>query len=391
LTIEVLDKEEVVIVTDRGGSDPANPARFVQAALNPYADLSGSLLPRPLSSDYLTDAALSSTTKIILLGIDTLGEPQAGALARFLQRGGGAIWFLDGEQDAANLKAIADADGDGTPIPLRLAGWQDADHLPDGAQRIARGEFKSRFLRLFQGTRRQNLAPLRFYRFQQAISSDGDSVILEYADGTPAMVRLERGLGTLLLANFSLKESDSNLVRQRLFPAWMQELVKNVSISDAGENAYQVGDQVQVELWQDELRSRKFLSPSGSEVTTNRDLNGNRYFVSFRADEPGFYRLGDDSTESSPATKTSSLSFAVNADRTESDLRPIDPDLLPKRSRAADDPETEAERQAHFIAGADDYRELRSGQPIAHWFLLGLLALLLLEALLHPLIRRSNA
>jgi hypothetical protein len=390
LTIEVLDKEEVVIVTDRPGGDPSNPARFVQAALNPYADLSGSLLPRPLSSDYLTDAALSSTTKVILLGIDALGEPQAGALARFLQRGGGAIWFLDGEQDGANLKALAAAEGgsDSTPIPLQLAGWQGTDHLPDGAQRIARGEFKSRFLRLFQGTRRQNLAPLRFYRFQQAVSSDSDSVILEFADGTPAMIRLERGLGTLLLANFSLKENDSNLVRQRLFPAWMQELVKNVNISDAGENAYQVGDQVQVELWQDELRNRQFVSPSGSEVTTNRDLNGNRYFVSFRADEPGFYRLGEND---GAGAANKNLSFAVNADRNESDLRPIDPELLPRRADAADDPETEAERQAHFIEGADDYRELRSGQPVAHWFLLALLFLLLLEALLHPLIRRSNA
>ena len=388
LTIEVLDKEEVVIVTDRPGGDPANPARFVQAALNPYADLSGSLLPRPLSSDYLTDAALSSTTKMILLGVDALGETQAGALARFLQRGGGAIWFLDGEQDGANLKALATADGnsDSSPIPLQLAGWQGADHLPDGAQRIARGEFQSRFLRLFQGTRRQNLAPLRFYRFQQAVSSDSDSVILEYADGTPAMIRLERGLGTLLLVNFSLKENDSNLVRQRLFPAWMQELVKNVSISDAGENAYQVGDQVQVELWQDELRDRKFVAPSGGEVTTSRDLNGNRYFVSFRADEPGFYRLGNDTD-----TTNKNISFAVNADRNESDLRPIDPELLPRRADAADDPYTEAERQAHFIEGADDYRELRSGQPIAHWFLLALLVLFLVEALLHPLIRRSNA
>ena len=380
LTLEVLDKEEVVIVTDRGGGDPSNPARFVQAALNPYSDLSGSLLPRPLSSDYLSDAALSSTTKVILLGIDTLGETQAGALARFLQRGGGVIWFLDGELDAANLRAIAEADGEGNAIPLRLAGWQDADHLPDGAQRIARGEFKSRFLRLFQGTRRQNLAPLRFYRFQQAVSDDGDSVILEYADGTPALIRLERGLGTLLLANFSLKETDSNMVRQRLFPAWMQELVKNVSISDAGENAYQVGDQVQVELWQDELRERSFVAPSGANVTTNRDLNGNRYFVSFRAEEPGFYRLGADSSTAPAEVGKSNLSFAVNADRNESDLRPIDPDLLPKRSSAADDPDTEAERQAHFIAGAGDYRELRSGQPIAHWFLLALLALLLIEA-----------
>ena len=46
---------------------------------------------------------------------------------------------------------------------------------------------------------------------------------------TPAMASLNHGLGTMIFLNFSVSEFSSNLARQRIFPAWMQEIVKNLT------------------------------------------------------------------------------------------------------------------------------------------------------------------
>ena len=43
------------------------------------------------------------------------------------------------------------------------------------------------------------------------------------------MASLGHGLGTMLLVNFSVSEFSSNLARQKIFPAWIQEMVKAIS------------------------------------------------------------------------------------------------------------------------------------------------------------------
>jgi hypothetical protein len=62
-------------------------------------------------------------------------------------------------------------------------------------------------------------------------------------------------------------------------------------------------------------------------------------------------------------------------------LRPIDKSLLPT--------EFSDNHEAHFVAGSGDYEELAKGRPIFHWFILGALALLLLESAFQLLIRRT--
>lgn len=211
-----------------------------------------------------------------------------------------------------------------------------------------------------------------------------------------------------MLANFSLDETESNLARQRLFPAWMQELVKHLSLGSDREATHETGDEIHFVVWEDELRDSDLYAPSGEVVETQRELDGSRYYVSFRAREAGFYRLGGGGGPDS-RPQQGSLSFAINPSAVESDLRPIDASLLPDRAMSADptaagaadeagsessEESTAASRgpgAAHHLEGVRDYEELNSGRSIVHWFLLGLLALLLLEALLHPFFRRLGA
>jgi hypothetical protein len=56
-------------------------------------------------------------------------------------------------------------------MPIRLTEKIGSQHLPGGAMRVASGDFQSRFLRLFEGVRRQNLALLEFYDLYHAAAT----------------------------------------------------------------------------------------------------------------------------------------------------------------------------------------------------------------------------
>ena len=105
-----------------------------------------------------------------------------------------------------------------------------------------------------------------------------------------------------------------------------------------------------------------------------RELAGERCHVTFTPDQLGFYTMG------SPRLL---YAFGVNTSPDEADLRPIDKDVLPKEFAAG--------REAHFVAGSEDYDQIAKGRPIFHWFILGALGFLLLETGFQFLIRRKTA
>jgi len=176
-----------------------------------------------------------------------------------------------------------------------------------------------------------------------------------------------------LLLNFSAGEFSSNLARQRIFPAWMQDLVKALAASEPPPCAYIVGQPLQTEIWRAEMRD-DLVSPAGTAVNTKRELTGERCSLAFTPDQLGFYTLG------SPRP---AYAFAINAATDQSDLRQIDKSVLPA--------EFAGQHEAHLVAGGDDYDELARGHPAFHWFVLGALGFLLLESGFQFLIRRKTA
>jgi hypothetical protein len=287
-------------------------------------------------------------------------------------QGGGLIYFLDGPADKENLAALETVMGQGS-LPIRLSRRIIAGNVATDAQQIARGDFESPYLKLFQGEARQNLALLQFYDYDQAAETGSGGILLEFGDKSPAMASAHYGLGTLLLLNFSAGELSSNLTRQRIFPAWMQSLVKAISTDEAPPVSYPVDQTLQTEIWRAEMRD-EMVSPAGTAVATQRELTGERCRVAFTPDQLGFYTLG------SPQPL---YAFGINPATSQSDLRPIDKSLLP--TMFSD------KHEAHFVAASEDYAELARGHPIFHWFLLTALAFLLLESGAQLLFRRPSA
>lgn len=374
LTYTVADKEEVLVVTD-GPADARSGAWFLKTALNPYADEAGALLPRSIPSGELSPNRMAGVDKIFMTQVSRLSGDAAAALAQFLFRGGGLVYFLDGAQDAGSLSALEHALGPNT-VPLRLSQKRTATNVVAGAQQIVRGDFRSRYLQLFRGAARQDLSLLEFYDYYQGSATGAGTILLWYADESPALAVLHHGLGTALLLNFSAAEFSSNLARQRLFPAWIQDLVKALSTHEPLPAAHLVGEPLQAEFWRSELRDDDLRSPAGTTVKVRRELAGERYTLSFTPDQLGFYTLGRPQPIGA---------FAINTPPGESDLRPIDKEVLPR--------EFAADRPAHFVGGQADFEELAKGRPLFHWFLLAGLLLLLTETAFQFLLqaRRGTA
>lgn len=361
----VQEREVVHVLTD---ADPeASGARFVETALNPF-EKGGAFSPRILPVSELTPARLSAASRIVIAGAGALPPDTTQRLVAFLEQGGGLLYFVNGTSDRDNLLALDQAFG-GAVVPFHVAGALEVENFGGKPQQIARGEFDSRFLRLFRGEKRANLGVLEFYRIQRALPTGEGEVLLQFSDGTPAMAVAHVGLGTAVFCNFDPAELSSNLARQRLFPAWIQEIVKNLAPESLPQLSHEAGATLTAEVWRSDFESLPFTGPGGNTVSPRITGDGNRVFASFPAPRPGVYRLG-----SGPGT---AWSEAVNLAEDESDLRSIDLSELESRSAAA------LASEAHQVAGADDYESITGGRPVFHWFLFGIAALLLVEMLLH--------
>ncbi len=360
LVLSVLEKEEILVISDEADSLKSG-AFFLQTALNPYENAQGSLLPKLMRSSAISPTALAGARKIFITKVDRFDAAAASALAKFLFQGGGVVYFLDGPTDAENLDQMEKEIGVGA-MPIRLRQRQVAGNIASGAQQISKGDFKSRYLKLFRGPARQNLALLEFYDFYRAASTGAGNILLTYSDDSPAMAELDYGTGTLLLMNFSVSEFSSNLARQRIFPAWVQEIVKNLDNDAAPTTSYVVGDTITTEVWRNDLKNSELKAPDGSPVDLKKDLVGDRYAISFAPAQTGFYTM---------SSERLLHAFPVNTSPDESDLRHIDKDVLPDTLRAG--------QQAHFVAGEGDYESLVQGKPIFHYFIAAALVLLVLE------------
>jgi von Willebrand factor type A domain/Aerotolerance regulator N-terminal len=375
LPLYVTEKEEVIIATDEAVS--ALTTRFLEAAINPYAGNAGSLLPRRIEASKLTSADLASTTKLVLTRVNALPSAQIRALADYMKAGGGTLWFLDGAFDADNARALSEWFTQPEAVPLRLTLRRDAAAAGTEGSQIARGMFDSRFLRLFRGSARESLAQLSFYELWQAAPVERADVLLTYADGTPALAHGSPGLGTLLMCNFSVAEIASNLARQRVFPAWIQEMTAQLSGERAVAARFEPGDMMDTEAWVREVQGTDFTSPSGALLTSNRAISGERVQISLPAREPGFYTLLD-------GRKRITSLLAANIAPEESDLRVLEGGIALQQA------EQDAIGASQLSTGTD-YHELARGTPIFHWFVWAVLIMLVLETLLQTKIRRTVA
>ena len=374
LRLDVREREEVLVLCDDATADSG--AKFVMAALDPYEGKTGPFNVRQAKSNEVTPEQIGSASRIVLTGSARLPDNTLQRLIAFTEQGGGVLWFLDGTQDSANLEALNRLGG-GSLIPFQLAGKLTTENFGGTPQKMAKGKFDSRFLRLFRNAGRQSLGLLEFYATQRALPTGHGSVLLSYADGMAALGAADTGLGTMVFCNFAPSELASNIARQRLFPAWMQDMVKALKPDTAPDVSMETGGTVTADLWLSDFRTAAIRAPDQSEVIAKTMIEGERVTGAFPAGQAGLYTLG-------PAGRPL-WAAAVNVPEEEADLRGIDPDEIRRRSV------TGAGRAGEFVSNAADYTEITTGRPVFHWYLLAAAALIAVEMLLfRPFLRASG-
>ena len=371
---EVRRREEVLVVSDAPAE--RSGARFVTTALDPFEDQQGAYAPRRLDLLTLTTGHLASASRLILTGIGKMDRETAVRLVSFLEHGGGLIYFLDGDHDGANLQLV-DEVAARTVVPFNVAGRLTSENFGGAPQKIAKGDFRSPYLRIFRGENRQALGLLDFYETRRSLPTVEGEIILWFADGSPAMGVSSVGLGTAIFCNFTPAELGSNLARQRVFPAWIQELVTHLKPEAAAEEFHEVGSEMTAELWQTDFEAAGVKGPGGEGVTAKLIPKGDRVEVAFEAGQPGVYRVG--------ALGEPRWAGVANISPKESDLRAMDPGELTDRANKA------PPGSGFMVSGARDYEELTAGRPVFYWFVLAMAGMLLVEMLLFRRFQRPHA
>lgn len=248
----------------------------------------------------LRAATLENRDVVVLNGAPIPGGGTAGALARFVEAGGGVL-------------AVA---GDGGPtgalsglLPAVVGRPRDA---LSGAIRLGHLDRGHPVFEPFAAPRTGDFSAARFYRTRplDVAEDSAVAVLARFDDGAPALVERRLGRGAVLVWASSLDAFWNDLALQPVFLPFVHQLVRYLA-DYRPERAWRTaGDVLDLaELTGDEGVDLMAVSPSGRREAVDA---GHPLELA----EPGFYEIRRD--DAPLATR------AVNADRSESELAVFD-------------------------------------------------------------------
>lgn len=360
LTVQSGRRQPVVVVSDDNPNEPGTASYFLMRALAPHGDAKIDRFDaRHVSSANMTDASLAGAA--VFVGY--LGEltPQAaGTLLRFLQKGGGMVFFCGEGAVARNLKQLQQTAGSEGVLP-----WEPVPNrtkaAPDHALAITNGKWRSRLLREFDEQSQVAIGEIRFTRVWSAgpVAPDA-TILLNFSDGTPALGLRLVGTGEFLLANFSPAIEASDFAKYGSFVALVQTLAQQLAPGSASKEPSAIAGEVYRSPQTISMGSATgrltVLGPKGEQVAFA--TSGDPEHVSVDVQQtplPGFYRfkIGDRTVGQA----------ALNVDPRESNLERIDRDSLLNAFHASG-----SQPALESAAGWEPLANLR-GRPLWGWCL----------------------
>lgn len=315
LVVDVVQRTPITLITDENAASPTTAAYFVSRALTPFGDQRDRFEVHRLRGDEVTTAALRDSAVVVLGETASLPVEAAGALARYVQQGGGVILF--GGQSAASQVSSLRA------IDPRLPPWSlgGREYFEVEPLFIAAGQWRSRMLREFDDPAQAALEQARFTRVWSISDVQPSAeVLLHFNDATAALIAMNVGYGRMVAANFNPSPSDSNLAKYGIFVAMMHSLVRDAQPPRTARRGVLVGEPLLIEA-SPFVETSGPLQVRGPNDQLMRDLGYTRRVDVAtahvaRAAQPGFYALEQ-------AGAALALGYA-NVDPRESDLRRID-------------------------------------------------------------------
>jgi hypothetical protein len=324
LVIEAQRRLPAVVVSDDDPNEAGTASYFLTRALAPHNDAKLDRFDvRHVRSWQLTDETLAGAA--VFVGyVGELTPQAAGTLLKFLQKGGGIVFFCGEGAVPRNLKTLEQTAGTEGILPWE-PGLSRAKAAPDHALAITNGKWRSRLLREFDEQSQIAISQIQFTRVWSAgpLSPEA-TVLLNFSDGTPALGLRLVGLGEFLLANFSPALESSDLGKYGSFVALVQSLAQELGQGSSAKEAPAIVGEP--------YRSRQtFRIPADGRLAVLDPKNepaafatsGDADHVAIELQQttlPGFYRfqLGDQTVATA----------AVNVDARESNLERIDRESL---------------------------------------------------------------
>jgi hypothetical protein len=319
-------RQNVRVLVVNGKPDQAVPQRdagfFLNLALSPPLTQPGAeptaLEPRVVAGAGFGGADVRQFDVVALSNVAALGEAERRLLAEFVQNGGGVLIFLG---DRVNPELYNRDLFAATPslIPASLAGVGTAKTSLDPAT------LDHPALQRFRGAGDVDLGSAEFSRYYKLAPREGDKsvrVMARFADGSPALVEKQFGLGRLVLAASGATTEWNTLPVKPAFLPLIHQLVAHLAGGADGTRNGSVGEPLVKPLPLGEAgRKAVLVAPGGAESAVKPLLDDRGATITLEApQQAGFYRLRVEQG-------TQDL-FAVNRNVAESDLRSLGRDAL---------------------------------------------------------------
>jgi Aerotolerance regulator N-terminal/von Willebrand factor type A domain len=380
LAVRAVERTPVVVITDDAPGFDSTPGSnappgfrgsagyFMLRALAPHGDSRDRFDAQTIRSDQAAWPDLQRAAAVFVGEVGTLPEPLLAALHRYMDRGGGVVFFCGGGPVASNLAAL-DALAPEGMLPWTPTSLRNPEAMGDTLT-ITGGDWRSPWLRRFDEAGRLALSQIQVGRLWSGGAVDERAhLLLMFSDGTPALAWRGVGAGRLVLVNLSPQPSYSDLGKHGLFVALMQGLADDVQPARAHRQAGVVGRAVTFSPWtaiNPKGPAPTVVCPDGQpadDAAFSLDDQGSLIAINYPK-TPGFYTAMQGGTVLGVVP--------VNTDPRESDLRRVLGDDLQAALRT---PGVQAEVR-HAAAGAALNLH---GRALWGWALAGALALLGIE------------
>lgn len=201
---------------------------------------------------------------------------------------------------------------------------------------------------------------VRFQGYWSVEALEDADVLMQFDNGSPALVERGVGRGNVLLFASSLDTEWNNLPLQGLYLPFVHESLRYLAQATTKERAYRIGSLIDLSDVPNTGSGLQVTAPSGDSIALNQ--NGS----SFTPQQIGFLTV--DGGEGP-------LYYAVNANPEESNLEKIAPSAL---ADSVTNPETQPV-QSEQVRTAQLVAELEGPQRVWWWILLLVMLMLLAE------------
>ena len=297
------------------GPERLRPGFFLRKAL--VVGSENATQVRSIAARQLDDTALESETAVFLADPGRLSDRSVARLERFLE-GGGTVALFPGDQTRlTDYESAAFLPGKPTASHNLAAGRQPV-HITDATHPLFAEAWDTGSP--FPALPQQRLLDWKLNANTQTLLTLGAAH--DGSGGLPFLLYGERGAGRVLIVNASADRTWGDFPLSPAFVPLVQQIARFSAAQGGKPLRFSVGDPVPLPPTLPRDKAITVTQPDGTTRSRNLAAGADaRTMLLERADQAGFYQA---------AAGEETCAFAVNTDRSESNLRPLEPAALDK-------------------------------------------------------------